>query len=281
MKFNHGSLLGALSLVGSCVSSAAIYVDNFESIAFLDDMTAPSVGWSSNDPTANVGKIVNAQNAGGTFGSRSGSIGYVAPILASSAYVSRAVSTPLVGGGVNAYASVDFFIQDSDAGEGPGAEARDKFGFRFEDGSGNNIFSLFLNPFDQDSSPQTDVAYHTLSWSTGNNIPTVVLPGVAVQENTLATPTSPYTFAISFTPSGANDVAFNATIGGSSFGGTLAGLATTNIEKFGAFWTPLNGPANPGSNFMIFDNVSVIPEPSAALLGLLGATVAFTRRRRA
>ena len=37
----------------------------------------------------------------------------------------------------------------------------------------------------------------------------------------------------------------------------------------------------PGSNMLIFDGVSLVPEPSSMLLGLLGTSLAFVRRRRA
>ncbi len=260
-------------------SNGSVFIENFQVGYSTGDMTTggnAANGWSVNDSTADVSSIINTSNAGGTFGNRSASIGFVAPITATTAYLSHAVNTPLLGGGVDASFSTQFFIFDSDSGGVSDGEARDTFGFRFEDGIGNNIFSFFLTPFDQDPLPENDTAFHTFSWSTGNNAPTVVLPGLAAQEGQ-----PPYTFAINFSPSGLNDVAFTANVGGSPFSGTLVGLAATTIEKIGATWTPLNGPTDPGSNILIFDNISLVPEPSSALLGLIGISSLVIRRRRA
>jgi hypothetical protein len=183
-----------------------------------------------------------------------------------------------VGGGVDANFSVLFQVYDSDSGWGDGSEARDTFGFRLENSSGDNLFSLFLTPYDQDPTPQTDTRFDTFSWSQeGMASPTVVLdsPLVAAQENFA------YTFTIQFSPSGANDVSFVADVNGSAFSGTLTGVQTETITEFGAFWNTLNGKTAPGSNFLIFDQTKLVPEPSAMLLGLLGTSFVLVRRRRA
>jgi hypothetical protein len=64
------------------------------------------------------------------------------------------------------------------------------------------------------------------------------------------------------------------------FTGELGVVPDGDIVEFGAFWQPTSSFEDPGSNYMLFDNVNLIPEPSSALLGLLGASFAFLRRRR-
>ncbi len=211
-------------------------------------------GWVCSDPTTNAGAILNA---GGPFGSRSASLGYVSPLLHDQIYLYHAGSTPLAGGPMNAGFSVFFKIQDSDSGflGGGTPAARDTFGFRLENSAGTNLFSFFLTPFDQDPKPQADTRYDTFAWSTGNQHPTAALEGLGAQE------TFAYTFTVHFTPSGVNDVAFVADVNGATFSGILPGMAGEMVAKLGAVWKPLNGAASPGSNFLIFDKIGLKSEP--------------------
>lgn len=254
-SFLQSAFFAIASLAGQARGSD--YFNNFSSFN-LGEMNGKQ-GWSASDPTANAGAIINI---GGAFGSRAASLGYVAPLLNDYVYLSHAASTPLVGG-VNAGFSVLFIVIDSDSGYNEpladppltGAETRDTFGFRLENASGANLFSLFLVPYAQHPTPENDTAFHRFSWSTGDATPTTVLAPLTAQE------THAYTFKIDFEPSGVNDVSFVANINGSSFSGTLTGLAGQMIGKLGAFWIPLNGPSAPGSNFLAFDNVSLMSKP--------------------
>lgn len=63
-----------------------------------------------------------------------------------------------------------------------------------------------------------------------------------------------------------------------------SGLAVNNFGTVSMDWALASGnPADPGSNYIIVNNVSVVPEPSTyALLAVSGiALMAFGRRRRA
>lgn len=258
----------------TAASTASVYYTSFNgfSLADLDGQG----GWSADVSTPDAGYVQSI--AGSPWNGRAASIGYVDPLSATSAYVSHAASTPLIGG-VNATFSALFQVQDSDEGFGAGAEARDTFGFRLENATGDNLFSFYLNPDSQVSDPSVQTAKHGFSWSTGLGAPTVVLPGLFAIEN------NAYTFTIAFNDAGGGNVGFNADVNGVGFSGVLTGLASEEIAEFGAFWNPLDTTfdpeINPGSNFMIFDEVNLVPEPSSALLGLLGASFAFLRRRRA
>lgn len=251
MKFSSSALAAVLAITTlAAPACAADYFTDFSSF-LLGEMNGQQ-GWTATDPTNNAGAIMGI---GGIWGPRSASLGYVSPLLNNSVYLSHAATTPLVNGGVNAGFSVLFQMQDSDSGYGDGSEARDTFGFRLENAAGVNLFSFFLKPFDQDPTPQIDTLFDIFSWSTGNGAPIPVLPGLSSQEN------HGYTFMIDFKPSGLNDVAFVADINGSLFTGVLTGMAGQTITRFGAFWIPLNGPSATGSNFLIFDNVSLASKP--------------------
>jgi len=252
-------------------SHATVYIDNFNSGYVVGDMNGQN-GWVSSDPTADVGYV---QVLGGSWGAHSASIGFVSPILNDNVYLSHAASTPLIGDGVDASFSAKFQVVDSVSDYGGGSEARDKFGFRLESTTGANLFTFFLNPTSQVADPENQTEFNSYSWSTGAGAPTVALAGLGSEE------TYAYTLTVNFFYAGGTNVGFNADINGSGFSGVIPGGATQSIGSFGAIWNTLNNHTAPGSNFMVFDNVSLIPEPTSGLLGLLGASFVFVRRRRA
>ena len=132
-----------------------------------------------------------------------------------------------------------------------------------------------MNPTTQVSDPQNQTEYNSYSWSTGAGAPTVALAGRGSHEDYA------YTLTINFFNAGGGDVGFNADVNGDAFSGVIPGGASQSIANFGAVWDTFAGKTAPGSNFMVFDSVNLVPEPSSALLGLLGASFAFVRRRRA
>jgi hypothetical protein len=89
------------------------------------------------------------------------------------------------------------------------------------------------------------------------------------------------TLNVLFTPSGINDVAFSVKFQNVVFAnGILAGAASQTLGTYGIVWTPLNA-ANEGSNILILDDLSLVPEPSSAMLLGLAALGFVTRRKRA
>ena len=252
-------------------AQATVYIDNFNSGYTIGDLNGQN-GWVCSDPTADIGYV---QAIGGVWGSRSASIGYVSPIADNSVYLSHSASTPLIGDGVDATFSAQFQVIDSDSGYGDGSQARDTFGLRLQSTTGTNLFTFYLNPTSQVADPENQTEYNSFSWSTGTGAPTVALAGRGAEE------LYAYTLTVHFFSAGGSDVGFNADVNGAGFSGVIPGAAGQTIGSLGATWDTLNGAAAPGSNFMVFDNVSLVPEPSVALLGVLGASFAFTRRRRA
>lgn len=292
MKQNRYALFVALVL-GSfpSLSHGAFYSTNFQPPSFSPGNLDGQSGWAVNATSVDgsIGVVAPVVTPGTPFGTRTASLGFTANLVldsgATDVYASYRYggsdSTPLLSSTVGTPAtsfSAIFQIYDSDSTYGTGSEVRDNFGFRLQNAAGYNLFSLVLTPFKQAAPllPEDDLAYSQVSWSTGTGIPQLVAGGYSTQEG------QSYTFGVTFAPSlTPGNVAFSANISGVNFfAGELEGLANEEIKEFGAFWKPTSSLSDPGSNSMVFDNINVVPEPSSALLGLLGASFAFLRRRR-
>ncbi|WP_193212272.1 PEP-CTERM sorting domain-containing protein [Luteolibacter marinus] len=266
------ALMATAALVSVSKGAVTVYSTGFE---FGEGTTLGAkldgqLGWSVNNSAGNddASYVINP---GASWG-RAATLGYTATVANSEVYVSHtAYDVPLDG----SMFSVKFQVVDS-VSDTSGV-GRDTFGFRLENGFGDNLLSIFLTPFDQDPDPDTDTLFNTFSWSTGAGAATSVLGGFSAQESFA------YTLSIAFSLSGANDISFLADVNGSQFSGVLAGLGAEDISTMGAFWD-INNIADPGSNFLVFDDVTlsanVIPEPSVALLGLAGLGAGLLRRRR-
>ena len=184
---------------------------------------------------------------------------YDAPAL-SDVRLSHPVSLPLVQTSLGA----DFAIVPSTLSF-PG---RDSFGWSFYNGSGSNLLTITLEP--DISNP----VLFNVTWSTGAG--GVSSTGLGVEYN------GPYSFHVEFSNGGGADAAFTATLIGSnsvSFNGTLPGLANETMASFGENWRKGTGAA--GDNYMLIDNVFVVPEPSASLVlaGALAMPLLVRRRK--
>lgn len=290
MKQNRYALFAALVLgVLPSSSYGAFYATNFETFNanFGTNNLAGQNGWNVNATgSGNLGEIQFVQPSTTPFGTKAASLGFNPSIVLSSGatdvYASYKYggsdSTPLLSSTVGTPAttfSALFQIFDSASYYSQGSKVRDDFGFRLQNAAGANLFSLIFTPYKQVDAPESETAFNQLHWSTGSGSPVLVNNGLSVEEF------QSYTFGITFAPSATpGNVAFSANISGASFfSGELVGLANEEIKEFGAFWKPTS-LADPGSNTILFDNVNLVPEPSSALLGLLGASFAFLRRRR-
>ena len=272
----------------AALADGAVYSTNFDS--FSDGNIAGQDGWAVNATTLDSfkpGEIIPSFGYS-PWGSKSATIGYSTGLSVPKVFVSRTYpsggTTPLLpsGGGPNTTFRTDLYLVDSNSTVStpsvPTDAVRDTFGFRLEDSSHNNLFSFILTPDSQVEFPESDKVFHYASWSTGTNAPVNIYPvppQKATEEGYF------YDLVVTFSAaSSGNDVAFAATFGGQSFNGIIPDAATSSgIATVGAFWEPSDA-TNPGSNYMLFDNLSLVPEPSAALLGLLGASCVLVRRRR-
>lgn len=77
--------------------------------------------------------------------------------------------------------------------------------------------------------------------------------------------------AFSFTLN--SSTTYSASYGAASWTGTLSGASIDNIQVFN------NNAGSADPNNVFFNNLSVIPEPSSAALGLIGAVLLLRRRR--
>ncbi len=217
-------------------------------------------GWVVSDPgTLNSGTIATSFLLSGGRAAYLGDSG----VTTGTVTVSHAVSQIMAGSTF----TTDFGIQDS-SNDLP---ERDTFGFFFENAAGDNLFSLILDPRIQNANPEGTLAIHDLDWNSENTVltesPYAVVEGAG------------WNISVTFSASGANDMAFNAILNGDVFSGVLLGMGGQTITKFGAFWTPTTAGGGEGDSSLGFDNISIVPEPSVALLGLLGVTGLLRRRR--
>ncbi len=87
-----------------------------------------------------------------------------------------------------------------------------------------------------------------------------------------------YSLSLDFTESGA-DAAFTGSLSGTnsaSFSGVLAGQSGTTVNSVGADFDVVDD----ADNYMVFDNLVVIPEPQSAVLLMVSFSLCLLRRRR-
>jgi hypothetical protein len=149
---------------------------------------------------------------------------------------------------------------------------RDGFGFALRDSNDNNLFTISLVPVDSALNDAYQVRY-----TVGANPVLNALDNLGQQMFIYLA--GYYTLNFDFIPGGA-DPTFSATVIGSNtktFTGIASGMGSLNVARVGAEWNTLNSPA--GSNALIFDNISLVPEPSSTLLAGLAALGLLRRRR--
>ncbi|HWB07135.1 MAG TPA: PEP-CTERM sorting domain-containing protein [Verrucomicrobiales bacterium] len=247
--------LFALALTG--ISSGAGYSTNFNSGYDSSQAVAGQNGWTINDSTTDLSFFVtyNTTDAAAIGGY------YTSPALGN-VRLSHSLSLPLVQTSLGA----DFAIVPSTV-TFPG---RDTFGWSVYNGSGLNLLTIQFEP---DSVNQTLL---NITWSTGAGSATTT--GWAVQYD------GPYSLQVAFASGGGSDATFTASITGAntvSFNGSLPGMANETVGSIGQHFVQQAAAA--GDNYMLFDNLSVVPEPStgALLLTLLMLPLAARRRKAA
>ncbi len=161
--------------------------------------------------------------------------------------------------------------------------ARDSFGITLLNGS-SSVFSLDLtptvvvpvapDPMGPDPTGANDGIW-TFSYAGGATTDTI---NQAIIENGF------YDLALSFIADGAGGTDFSLTTTGanSAFAtGNVAVDPNAAITALGFTWsTSFVDPANAGDNYLMFDNINIVPEPSAVLLlGLTGLGFVFRRSR--
>jgi hypothetical protein len=183
--------------------------------------------------------------------------------------------------------SLDFSIQDSitEYSDGfPGDVDRNRFSIGFFDSSGDALINLIFSPNSQSTDPsaQTNATWNMLISSGANSF----APFGAVFEGD-PTLGGVYSLSLSTTESAtAGAVDFNLSIfSGSNVqntSGTLAGRAGSQIDRLTVGWDVAGDETDGlGTNFIAFNNVAVVPEPSGLVLCMVSSLPLLMRRRRA
>jgi hypothetical protein len=270
MKFTQALFTSIAFLSVASTSSAVIYSAAFDTPTYNNGNTqnvAGQDGWSINDAASQLSFFGNnGSNYYGALG------GYFSTPGIKNIELSHTANTPLVG--------ASFYVTTGVRNSTASFPNRDAFGWSLKD-SGNNI--LLRVAFEPVAGQPGRLE---VIWYDGAGSPTST--GVDIYNNDFNTLDNPdvdgiYELSISFTGSGAN-AAFNAAISGQNsftFNGTLAGLANATLDKVVADFDILGATAaDAGDNFMFFDNVQVIPEPTTTLFGLASLAGLALRRRR-
>ncbi len=256
---------------------------------FLETFPAPTFGLAGTELAGRGGWTIDTVGTEGAklsfmtsmAGSKAGAIGgfYDSPVgsvgpgaAPVTAYVSHAVTIPLH----NASFSTQFAITQSSE-DFPG---RDGFGFSFRDVSNVNIFRLSFVPTTVfvPLTSSTDEVYQVFFQTGTGSLQTAKTAG---NGDVYFYPDSIYSIGFQFAHTGVNP-GFTATVTGTnslSFSGVATGLGGSTISSLGAEFNTI--PGNVGDNFMSFDNVSLVPEPSSSLLAAAGiAGLILVRRRK-
>jgi len=276
---SHRFLVTAGLAVLALPVSGATLTDDFSGFPTTPGtQIAPGGGWSINQAlgtefgTGDEGPLSFISSLGvPTFGN-SGALGGAidTPDPGSTIYLNRSLDTPLDSFGF----SLDFAIAAASA------NGEDNFGFAVRDGSNNNLFSINFERVPMDTDFQ-------VTYTVGGGSPTAAMDTLA--QNVFIDINGLYSLDVTITPNGANPE-FMAILTGTNtvtFEGDLTGLGGEDIASFGAEWVTDSNPDADGDltfgdraqDYLIFDNVSAVPEPKVALLGALGF-LALLRRRR-
>lgn len=254
----------AFALVG--VSQAAVLIDDFESYPNNNVTDMNGLGtWSvSNGLDVNGDPIALSTNSTFDLSTGAALIGGLAPSGAGATVLSSSPLTVGMFGSVPALFSIDFGFYDSQNAN------RDDYSISLVSTGGGDLVTIDLTPAANvntfNMSFSSDFFTGVVNWGTLDALDTAGNPYFQLQFQTWADGANMYYSLFDVN-------------GGTISTGALTGTSLT--DQITDLKISVDTAGGAGDGFLIVDNVSVIPEPSSALLGLLGATVAFTRRRRA
>jgi hypothetical protein len=247
------------------VSQAAILVDNFDSYPADNTTSMNGLGtWSVSNGTSGANAI--AVTTDSTFEGSAGAalIGGYAPGSAGPTVLSSSPTVGMFGASPTTF-TMDFGFYDSTDLN------RDNYSIKLTSTGGANLLTIDLSPAAGvntfNISFSSAFFSGTLNWGTLDALDTAGNPYFQVQ------------FQTSTDGLGGMFYSLDDLNGSNMSSGSLSGAALTDSITGLSISVDTTGGA--GDGFLIVDNVSVIPEPSSALLGLLGASCAFLRRRRA
>ncbi len=281
-KFLGGVLLGLLS---SALVSQAAYITNFNTAVPTDGgsnfATADPLdqdGWTINDSNPGLSFLLNKTGGGKLLALG----GYFNPTSVETVNLTRAIYEPAG----TSIVKIDYGLVNSkspltEATDPPFYAYDDSFGFTFSDASGP-LLTIGIGPV----SPTPVETKRQIYISELGGSPTALNPdGIKPSDYSLI---GLFNLRITFGVSG-SDLTYsgkaddrNGLAGGLiNFSGTLPGKANAVITELGINYKSTNpeGLDFNGSNFMVVDSI-MIPEPSAALTGVMALGLFGLRRRR-
>ena len=255
-------LATTLALVGG--SHASVIVDNFESYSSVGDTMQGKGGWNVTNGTPVVpgdGPVVILHDYTWDASAQSATVGGIEPTIAGLTSLYHSASVPFVS---LTPTPTSFKFETAYTESDVNFPKRNNFQFVLTASSGN-LLTIDLTP--------GGAGEYDISWSSA------FATGGALGTKSANVSTQ---FQFDMWASGGN-VGYSFSNAGNTIStGILTGGAAQSdlITEFRVNWDSTSNTGF-GNNYITIDNVSVVPEPSSALLGLLGASFAFARRRRA
>lgn len=253
------SLAATLALVGG--SHAALIVDNFESYSPLSGTMNGQGGWTvTNGLELGTGDpvVIIDNYTWDPIGTQSATVGGLQPTTAALTSLYHSASVPFVSATPQP-TSFKFETAYTESTNG----FRNPFQFVLTASSGN-LLTIDLTP---GAAGEYDVVWSSAFFAGGTFGPLLA--------------NTPTQFQLDLWWNGSN-VDYRLSNAGTPISGdALVGASPTDtITGFAANWNSTIG-GGVGNGSITIDNVSLVPEPTSAMLGLLGASFVFLRRRRA
>ena len=275
-------LICSLSVIALSVQvQAAVYSTDFESFdgsetGFVAGASNAAFGWSTND-APDLSPVLNwSPTLDPILGYQAAAIGYYADgysTLPSQPTVdlSHSFGETLITAGYSAHVDFDYLLSDSTSAQ----PNRDTFGISLTATGGANIFQLHFTPMVVDAKNVWTVTYTVGGGGSGTL-------------GYLNTNMDPNHMSVSFSGKDASSVYYHVTtpitIGGipteTTLSGTIPMAPGTMIDKFNMIWN-LVDTANPGDNYLLLDNLVIVPEASTSLLLCVAGMSLACRRKRA
>jgi len=265
-----------LYLVTGAGATTFPYFENFGGFNPLGSDVDGQGGWSINYKTADYDQY----SVVGSFYGHAIALGGAAQTMPTIG-TTVSLSHSYVGGIGGLKMQFDYLIADSDSGYDPTLNNRDKFGVSLTVGGTELLGIVFSPKIPNPTDPTSDtVAYwdasYTSAYGTGELNMRFVKNGV-------------YTFSLECAPANAGaSTSFVLEVSSSNpidphqiDGATLTGLNPNTLSnEVNINWS--NSPAQAfGSNYIIVDNLAMLPEPSSSMMVCLAGIGLAVRRRRA
>ncbi|MES2922370.1 MAG: PEP-CTERM sorting domain-containing protein [Verrucomicrobiota bacterium] len=255
MNRSYLTLAATLALISG--SHASVLIDNFESYNSVGDDMEGKGTWHVTNNSPNVPVILD--NYTWDTSTRSATVGGEAPTTNALTSLYNTSTVPFV----SPTPQPTYFQIETAYTESTGGDPRNNFQIVLNSGV-NNLLTIRLEP--------AGAGQYLASWDSS-----YVAGGFTAFGLLTANISTQFRLdtwwngsAVAYNLTNANDPVSS---------GVLAGATGAEIiDTIAVQWDTSNGV---GGNSITIDNVSVVPEPTSALLGLLGSSFVFLRRRRA